>query len=331
MMTMAIQQDWQRGNGWLQNEHRSMGQLANALGWFSIGLGLVQVAAPGSVARLIGVNDEGDNNLVLRAVGLRELASGVGILTQSRPTGWLWARVGGDLVDLGLLSAALNSDSTRRDRLGMAAAAVIGITFLDLLCSQQFSRHPEAVTASAPWSRAIHVHKAITINRSMTEVYEFWRDFQNLPRFMNHLESVQVMDGGRSHWRAKAPGGMTVEWDAEIIEDRPNELIQWRSLEGADVDNAGAVCFQAAPGGRGTEVHVELYYNPPGGVIGAAVAKLFGEAPDQQIAGDLRRFKQVMEIGEVMQSDASIHTHPYPAQPPEEPVEWTQKELSYAR
>lgn len=163
----------------------------------------------------------------------------------------------------------------------------------------------------------MHVKQAITVNRSRDEVYEFWHDFENLPRFMNHLESVRSDGAGRSHWKAKGPAGKTVEWDAEIVEDRPNELIAWRSVKGADVDNSGSVRFKPAPGGRGTEVHVEIEYTPPGGVIGATVAKLFGEEPSQQVDGDLRRFKQVMETGEVVRSDASIHSSSHPAQPSE--------------
>src|SRR5207237_3055072 len=123
------------------------------------------------------------------------------------------------------------------------------------------------------------------------EVYDFWRNFGNLPRFMDHLESVQVTGDRRSHWKAKAPAGTTVEWDAETTENRPNELIAWRSVEGADVTNAGVVRFVAAPGGRGTEIHVDLRYEPPAGKLGKLVAKLFGEEPSQQVEGDLRRFK----------------------------------------
>jgi uncharacterized membrane protein len=303
------------------------------LGWFSLGLGLAQVAAPGSVARLIGVTDDDSNRQVMRMVGLREIASGLGILSQPRPAGWLWARVGGDVMDLALLSRALSSDYAQPERVTKAMAAVAGVTVLDLLAGQQLSRpadethperigyHPEAVTQKALWDGTVHVRKAITVNRPLEEVYQFWRNFENLPRFMNHLEAVQVMGEQRSHWKAKAPAGMTVEWDAEIVEDRPNELILWRSLAGADVDNSGTVRFKPAPGGRGTEVHVELHYSPPGGVIGATIAKLFGEAPEQQVAGDLRVFKQVLETGEIVRSDASIHQRPHPARPPEEPIE----------
>ncbi|HYE65468.1 MAG TPA: SRPBCC family protein [Pyrinomonadaceae bacterium] len=146
--------------------------------------------------------------------------------------------------------------------------------------------------------RGIKVEKSVTVDKSPEELYRFWRNFENLPRFMNHLESVKDLGGGRSHWVAKAPAGTSVEWDAEIYNEKENELIAWRSLEGADVDNAGSVRFESAPGGRGTEVRVALRYSPPGGLLGAAIAKLFGESPEQQIEEDLRRFKQLMEAGE---------------------------------
>lgn len=151
---------------------------------------------------------------------------------------------------------------------------------------------------SVPAHRGIKVEKSVTVNKSPEELYRFWRNFENLPRFMDHLESVRVENEGRSHWVAKAPAGTTVEWDAEIYNEKENELIAWRSLEGADVDNAGSVRFEPAPEGRGTIVRVSLKYDPPGGLLGSTFAKLFGEEPSQQIEEDLRRFKQVMEAGE---------------------------------
>ncbi len=154
-------------------------------------------------------------------------------------------------------------------------------------------------TAESKGQQGIKVQKAVTINKSPEELYRFWRNFENLPRFMTHLESVRVMGDRESHWVAKAPANTTVEWDAEIIEDRENEYIAWRSLPGAQVANAGEVRFVPALGNRGTEVQVSLTYDPPAGALGALVAKLFGEEPNQQIAGDLRRFKNVMEAGEI--------------------------------
>jgi len=151
----------------------------------------------------------------------------------------------------------------------------------------------------------LHVTKRITINRPRDEVYRFWRDLENLPQFMQHLESVHVIGGTRSHWVAKAPTG-NVEWDAEIVAEREHELIAWRSIEGSEVRTEGSVRFIDAPADRGTEVSVELEYEAPGGKLGATVAKLFGEEPTQQIRDDLRRFKQVMETGEVVRSDGSL-------------------------
>src|SRR5213082_3253037 len=125
-------------------------------------------------------------------------------------------------------------------------------------------RSPRSVTNMdeewLPEDHAMDVKEAITVNRSPEDLYQFWRNFENLPRFMDHLESVQVTGDGRSHWKAKAPAGATVEWDAETTEDRPNELIAWRSTEDADVSNAGVVRFVPAPGARGTEIHVDLRY-----------------------------------------------------------------------
>ncbi|MBA3556546.1 MAG: SRPBCC family protein [Gemmatimonadales bacterium] len=291
-------------------------RVATALGWFSIGLGLAQLASPRGVSRLIGVSESEENRKTMLAIGMREIASGVGILTQSQRAPWVWSRVAGDAMDLALLGRGLNSRHTDRNRLAAATAAVVGVTLLDYLTSHQLSRRSNGHAATqARQDRGIQVDKTITVARPPEEVYRFWRDFSNLPRFMAHLESVQVLDDRRSRWKANAPAGTTVEWDAEIVEDREGESIAWRSLQHADVHNWGSVRFSPAPGDRGTEVRVQLRYEPPGGTLGAIVAKLFGEEPGQQVAGDLRRFKQVLELGEVVHSDASVHRGMHPAQP----------------
>jgi uncharacterized membrane protein len=153
---------------------------------------------------------------------------------------------------------------------------------------------------SVPAGRGTKVEKMVTIDQPAAELYRFWRNFENLPRFMNHLESVTVRDDKNSHWVVKAPAGRTVTWDAEIINEVENELIAW-STKGDDVDvvNAGSVRFEELPNGRGTEVRVNIEYKPPAGKIGSAIAKLFREEPQVQLDDDLRRFKQVMEAGEV--------------------------------
>jgi len=143
---------------------------------------------------------------------------------------------------------------------------------------------------------------------------------------MRHVESVADLGDGRSHWTVKGPAGTTVEWDATIIADVPGEVITWRSLENSDVDHAGAVRFERAAGDRGTIVKVNIQYQPMGGVIGATVAKLFGEEPEQQLDDDLRRFKQVLEVGEVVVSEATLLGTGYLDQRPGRPAEATELE-----
>ena len=233
----------------------------------------------------------------MRLFGLREITSGVGILSQPKPAGWLWSRVAGDVLDLSCLGLALSSNRTRRGRAIMATAAVAGVTALDVFSSQQLTREKEGNEALE--DRMLRIEKSITIRKSPEELYRFWRDFQNLPRFMQHLESVRVIDDKRSHWVASGPGGKRFEWNAEIVQDIPNELIAWRSSEADEVQNTGEVRFERAPGGRGTEIHVEIEYTPPAGVVGAAIAKLFGQDPEKQAQEDLRTFKRLIETGEV--------------------------------
>ena len=145
--------------------------------------------------------------------------------------------------------------------------------------------------------RGIHVDESVTINKPVGEVFRFWRNLENLPQFMNHLESVSTRDAGVSHWVARGPAGMKVEWDARIINEVENKVIGWQSLEGSTVSTAGSVNFEESP--RGTVVRVHFQYNPPAGRLGAAVARLFGEEPNQTVREDLRRLKRLLETGEV--------------------------------
>ena len=147
--------------------------------------------------------------------------------------------------------------------------------------------------------RGVNVADSVTINASQEELYVFWRNFELLPRFMDHLVEVRHLDLRRSRWVAKAPAGRTVEWDAEIINEIPGELVAWRTLPGSDVVSAGSVHFKRAPGGRGTEIHVRLQYDPPAGKVGATIAWLLGHDPARAIHEDLRRFKQLMEASEI--------------------------------
>jgi uncharacterized membrane protein len=162
----------------------------------------------------------------------------------------------------------------------------------------------EKVTEATGLDKGLRVEKTVTIqNKSIEELYQYWHNFENLPTFMKHLKSVTVLNETRSHWIANAPLGNSVEWDADIITDTPNRLISWASVPGANVENSGFVRFTPAPPGRGVEVKVVLEYSVPGGALTAAIASVFGEHPEQQIGDDLRRFKMLMETGELAISE----------------------------
>ena len=166
--------------------------------------------------------------------------------------------------------------------------------------------------------KAIKVERSVTIEKPRDELYAFWRNFENLPRFMEHLVSVRVQSSTRSHWQAKAPAGRTVEWDAEIVNEVPNEIIAWKSVGDPDVSNAGAVNFTDAPGGRGTIVRVTLDYEPPAGRVGAVLSHFLSEEPDRQIREDLRKFKQLMETGEITTSARRVEDSAYVGSTPQE-------------
>jgi uncharacterized membrane protein len=287
----VMERDLFQTHGSLSQEAR----LASGMGWFGIGLGLAELLVPRRFARTIGVPYQ--HHHLIRAMGIREIANGLGILVwPSRSTG-VWARVAGDMIDLACLGAAFTSARANRSRLATTAAAVVGTTALDLLCAQQLTRKVTTREGYMP------VVVTLTINRSREDLYTGWRNFTNLPQWMKHLKSVEATGDQRSHWVATGPAGSTVEWDAEITEDRQNELIAWRSTEGSDVDHSGVVRFEPAAGNRGTMVTVEMRVSLPGGTLGSAVAAWFGEDPRQSIRMDLRRFKQVMETGEVITTE----------------------------
>ena len=279
------------GNGSLTQEE----QLAYGLGWFGIGLGLTELMMPRRLAHATGLPLR--HRGLIRIMGLREIASGLGIITQRRPAGAVWSRVAGDVIDLACLGIAFTSAGANRKKLAAAVTAVAGATALDLLCAQQLTR--DVVTRNG----TIAVTVSLIIDRSPGDLYSYWHDFTNFPSFMKHVVSVQVTGERRSHWVVTGPAGSTVEWDAEVTEDSADTLIAWRTLEGSDVDHRGQVRFEPAPGKRGTLVTVDLQYRPPAGTLGSAIATWFGQNPEHSMKMDLRRFKQVMETGEVITTE----------------------------
>lgn len=308
----------------IANESRGTGgqSLSDFLGFFSIGLGLAQVAMPGVMSRVVGIDHEdGRNRNMMRLMGAREISHGLAILTQKQPEKAVWSRVAGDVLDLALLGKALTNRDNARARTLFATANVLAVTALDVLAATSLTKQPDEAVEARTAGGVIRTTRSVTIRKPVPEVYGFWRNFENLPQFMRHLESVTVTGARTSHWVAKAPAGQRVEWDAETTEDVENERISWRSLEGAPVYNAGTVTFRRAPGDRGTEVRVELAYDPPFGKLGSKVAMLWREEPGQQVQDDLRHFKQVLEVGEIVLSDATKQRGMHPATPNERPVQ----------
>ncbi|MFG2052982.1 SRPBCC family protein [Micromonospora sp. NPDC048930] len=273
--------------------------LARVLGWFSLGLGVTALAAGSPLSRLCGVDDSRTARTVLRAAGARELGHAAALLVPRRAGLGVWTRVAGDALDLAATGRAWrNRRGDRRRRLAYTMTALAGITAVDLYASVRATRNRRPTDAG-------HAYGSVTVNRPPAEAYAFWHDVENLPRFMYHLQSVRSTSDRRSRWTAKGPARRSVQWEAEVLEDRPNQLIRWRSVDGARVPNSGTVRFTPVAGGRSTEVQVELDYQIPGRRVGSLVAKAFGENPQQQICDDLRRFKQVIETGEITRSDGT--------------------------
>ena len=280
--------EWQEANAsGFAPDDRQLGQI---LGLFSIGLGLAELLTPRAVGRAIGV---GDHPAIMRMVGVREIVTGLGLLSERAPGTWAWARVAGDAMDLALLGAATSSPDADPRRIAAATAGVLGVTALDVYSGQRLRA---TQSSEAP---AISVRQTITINAAPAELYGFWKNVENLPLFMEHLESVSKVNERVSHWVAKAPAGACVEWDAEIIDDQPERRLGWRTLPDSQVTHEGMVSFEPAIGGRGTVVRVEMLYVPPAGKVGVWIARLFGEEPALQVGDDLRRLKQLLETGEV--------------------------------
>jgi uncharacterized membrane protein len=266
--------------------------LARSLGWFSIGLGLAEVLAPRQIAKITGTRNHAT---WIRAFGLREIVSGVGILTNPQPAPWVWARVGGDMLDMAALGAAMAAPGTKRGKTAVSVAAVAGVAALDILCAQQTSASKNAA------SEANQLEASVVVSKSPEECYQMWHNFEQLPRFMSYLESVRDLGDGRSHWVAAGPGNMRVEWEAETVNDIPGQMISWRSLARSEVCTSGTVEFQRAPGNRGTVVKVRMSVS--GLAAMSPLARLMGKHPEQMVYKDLRRFKQIMETGEVITTE----------------------------
>lgn len=276
--------------------------LAQVLGWFSIALGAAEVVAPAAMSRLIGIREDEQTTTLVRAMGAREIGHGIAILTRPGSAGPVWSRVAGDAVDLAFLGSRYSADYVDQRRLMIAGAAVLGVTALDVITAQRMGDGASAGDTHQDRA-ASTVTKAVTINKPIEQVFAFWQQLENLPRFMRYLDSVERLGDGRSRWRAKGPGGVPVQWEAETLTERENEIISWRSVPGSTIQTSGTVRFERAPGARGTEVHVEMQFQPPAGTLGKTVAWITGRDPSRQLHEDLMRFKQLLETGEIALSE----------------------------
>lgn len=211
---------------------------------------------------------------------------------------WISAIGGGALATLGLMQKSVPS---------VALASLGGYLIYRGVSGYCAAYNALGINTATPSATSIAVERAVTINKPASELFQFWRNFENLPQFMDHLESVTIQNDTRSHWVVKAPAGTSVAWDADIVEEQENRFISWRSAPGADVENAGTVSFEELPNDRGTLVRVSLQYNPPAGPLGTIVARLFGEEPHQQVYDDLLHFKNLMETGEIPTTEGQPH------------------------
>jgi uncharacterized membrane protein len=264
--------------------------VSEGLGVLSLGIGLAALLAPRQVGELIGVPKRPKT---IQLIGMREAASGIGLLSGRQSGAWLWSRVAGDLIDLAVLMTSQRGAS--RSRATASTAVVAAITAVDLAAAIQHSRVRRRPAAPAD----VYIDHTIIVNKSPLECYEFWRDLSNISRFTRRLKKVTVHENGRLHWVMTIPGGGSVEWDAQLTVQRPGEKLAWRSLTHQPFSHAGSIRFAAAPGGRGTFVTVGLHYRLPTGVLAAGLAKLLGPDPLGEVREDLRRFKQLIETGEI--------------------------------
>jgi uncharacterized membrane protein len=283
-------------------------KMANGLGWFSIGLGVAELLAPKQMEKLIGVRDRDWRRNILRTYGLREITAGVGILAKPDAPGWLWTRVAGDIVDLATLGRAMNTNQVNRARVARATAAVIGVTALDVLCGAQLSRTEPFCAATS-----------VLVQGSTEDLYNFWRNLSNVTALEPALESVRPLGDQHWRWQVKLPAGRALEFDTETIEDQPNRRIAWRSTEGSPVKLQVTIDFKPATANHGTMVRAELQMKGSIAML-AKPAHAAGLGPELRLEQHLRRFKQLMEAGEIARAYPGQATQPVPRPEPMRPA-----------
>jgi uncharacterized membrane protein len=276
---------------------QSMGRerLPEALALFSLGLGAAEIAVSRQLARFAGLPD--NQPALIKAMGMREVAAGAAILAQPLEPRWTWTRVVGDAIDLALMGVAFTSPRAKRDRLTASTIAVLGVTALDVFCARLLSRghYRQVSRRHLSKMRGNRLQETIAVNCSPELVYQFWRDFTNWTRIMTNIRAIEPSGEKRLRWTANArANGRNLEWDAELIEDRPNELISWRTIGNGLIENAGSVRISQAPAGHGTMVRIEMLQRPAW-----VMRAVFGTDPTFHLRESLRRMKALLETGEI--------------------------------
>lgn len=266
-------------------------KLVEALGWFSLGLGAVQLIAPGAVNRLIGAPDDGQSRLVQRAVGIQELSAAAGLLGFRRVPEWLWARTAGDVLHLTMVGRTFDRIGARRGRLALTMALLTGTLAADAYASARTTSDGEEIRNEL----AMKATASATVRTSIEDARARWRDFEQQTTY-TRLGPIEIT--GEDH-----------------------DSIAWRTSEDAEAKASGVLRFAPAPGDRGTEISVEMVYEVPGGAVGAAGLKVAGNNPHQMVQDDLRRFKQLLETGEIARSDGAPIGHSARLQPEQRPAQ----------
>jgi uncharacterized membrane protein len=273
----------------LPNPKTSAARLGVALGWVGVGIGIAELLMPRAMAKTTGLPPRS-----VRALGTLELLASAGTLLQHRQPAWRWSRIAGDLIDLSLLAWA--GRRTSNVRLPLITALFAGMTALDVLSAYDGQRQG-ARQGGLP--STLRICKSFHIQRSPEACYRFWRNFENFPKFMSDVDSVQVIDATRTHWRMRATRGEPVEWTVELFSDIPSQQLGWRTIADSPLEHSGVVKFLPAYGHTSTRLDIDIIYKIPIGQPMDLLSLLFTDEPARRWEDDLRRFKQLIETGEI--------------------------------
>ncbi|MBV9999268.1 MAG: SRPBCC family protein [Verrucomicrobia bacterium] len=237
---------------------------------------------------------------LLRTYGLREIVNGAGILAAKDPTPWIWARIAGDALDIATVATGLGDHNPKKDNVLLALAALTGATAADVICSRRLSQAQRTTLGPrGGGAEATRIEASLTIEKPAEELYRRWSEPETLSKVMGHFAEIQASGDGRAHWQVRGPFGRALEWDMRTVEERPGEVLRWQALPGSHLPVEGSVRFRPAAADRGTVATLCFQFDPPGGVLGDTALKGLGGAPRLIASKALRRFKNLVETGEI--------------------------------